>query len=798
MKKPILSTLLALGVLASSAGVLDLQSRFDLLRHQRSLLSPEAMQRRTPLMRTMGIEGQALTPDRRNASTLAFASLASGSSRADLEAEGITVLAERGGVAIVKLPMAEAEQVAASRHIHSLQLQRTLRPHLDLARNASGVEAIHTGNPTHLPKAFTGKGVLTGIVDQGVDPNHINFIGPDGENRIKYLSYIRDNAAGTDVAETYYGSDVKNAKPISDFSTDDATAFHGTHTLGILAGGYRGNVEVSTGMGVDGKPMMETVANPFVGVAPEAQIAVSCGPLRDALVAYGIDVMLSYGVDYLKKPMVYNLSLGSTTGPHDVNSNMNRFLNEVAKYAIVCVSAGNEGDAKVALYRNFTAQSQSVKTFVHPHVFHYTPGGTTPYDQNTWRYGTVAIYSDTDTKFDTNVVIYNKKRSYRSAYTMPVVGDGNYTLYCTSKEYASTSADLVADTASVFAKRFNGYVAVAQGKEPETGRHYALIHFDLLDTELNNQAEDYLIGLEVKGTAGQRIDMYTDAQTVSFSDNGVLGFIDGSRNGSISDMAVAPNIIAVGSYNTRQQWHTLDGNLSGYPGEGFAPGYISEFSSFGTLADGRKLPHVCAPGAAIMSSISNPYLKKFTDDAKVTPAEAEQWYNYLNSARTTLNGTTYYWKQEVGTSMASPYVAGSIALWLEADPTLTSADVQEIIAATATVDEQVLAGDPVQWGAGKFNALEGLKEVIRRHPLGGIDLPATTNNRLMVTAEAPRSLRVFVGDAPSLTVAVTSLTGATLLTSTTPGDETLLDLSALPSGLYILTANGHSQKITLP
>lgn len=797
MKKSLLSILLAGGVLAASAGVLDLQSRFDLLRHNRELLPAKALQLRAPLMRTLGLPSESLTAPARNATTLAFASLQPGSTRADLEAQGLRVLAERGGVAIVQVPLAEAEQIAASRHIHSLQLQRSLRPHLDLARKASGVSEIHAGEAAQLPRAYTGKGVVTGIVDQGVDPNHINFIGADGENRIKYLSFIRDNATGTDVAETYYGTDVKDAKPISAFVTDEPNAFHGTHTLGVLAGGYRGDVEVATGLGADGKPLIETVANPYVGVAPESQIAVSCGPLKDAFVAYGIDVMLSYGVDYLKKPMVYNLSLGSTTGSHDVNSNMNKFLNEVGKYAIVCVSAGNEGDAKVALNRTFTSQMQKFKTFVHPHVFHYVKGGTTEYDQNTWRYGTIAIYSDTDTKFDTNVVIYNKKRSYRSAYTMPVVGDGNYTLYCTSKDYASTNSDLVADPNSVFAQRFSGYVAVAQGKEPETGRHYALLHFDLMDTQLNNDSEDYLIGIEVSGTDGQRIDMYTDAQTVSFSNNDVLGFIDGTRNGSISDMAVAPNIIAVGSYNTRQQWHTLDGNLSGYPGEGFVPGFVSGFSSFGTLADGRNLPHVCAPGAAIMSSISNPYLQKFTDDAKVTPEEAEQWRNYLNSARATVDGKTYYWKQEVGTSMASPYVAGSIALWLEADPTLTTADVQQIIAATATVDEQVLAGDPVQWGAGKFNALAGLKEVIRRNPAGGLTLPSTTNNRLMVTPEGPRALRVFVGDAPSLSLSVTSLTGATLLTSTTPGDETLLDLSSLPAGLYILTANGHSQKITL-
>lgn len=78
-------------------------------------------------------------------------------------------------------------------------------------------------------------------------------------------------------------------------------------------------------------------------------------------------------------------------------------------------------------------------------------------------------------------------------------------------------------------------------------------------------------------------------------------------------MAVGHNVLTVGSYNTRQEWLTLDGNSAHYEGDGFRPGYVSDFSSFGTLADGRNLPHVCAPGAAIVSSISNPYLTYLTD-----------------------------------------------------------------------------------------------------------------------------------------------------------------------------------------
>ena len=268
-------------------------------------------------------------------------------------------------------------------------------------------------------------------------------------------------------------------------------------------------------------------------------------------------------------------------------------------------------------------------------------------------------------------------------------------------------------------------------------------------------------------------------------------------------MAVGHNVLTVGSYNTRQEWLTLDGNSAHYEGDGFRPGYVSDFSSFGTLADGRNLPHVCAPGAAIVSSISNPYLTYLTDalaeqnGVTLTDEMRTQYYEYLNSARATdASGKAYYWKQEVGTSMSTPFVAGNIALWLEADPTLTVADVLEIINATAVRDAQVAEGDPVQWGAGKFDALAGLKEVVRRSGVGTVTTDGT-NDRLTVTATAPGLLNVFVGNAASVDASLVSMSGATVLSASAQGDELDLDTSAVAPGVYLLRANGHTQKVVV-
>ncbi len=127
---------------------------------------------------------------------------------------------------------------------------------MDLARQSSGVDQILDGD-ADLPRAYTGKGVVAAIFDQGVDPNHINFFDADKNNRIDYLAYQTYNATGTGIAQNFYGPGVKDAPPVSDFVTDNDNAYHGTHTLGILAGSYRGEMALPQGTDASGKPVLE-------------------------------------------------------------------------------------------------------------------------------------------------------------------------------------------------------------------------------------------------------------------------------------------------------------------------------------------------------------------------------------------------------------------------------------------------------------------------------------------------------------------------------------------------------------
>jgi hypothetical protein len=139
--------------------------------------------------------------------------------------------------------------------------------------------------------------------------------------------------------------------------------------------------------------------------------------------------------------------------------------------------------------------------------------------------------------------------------------------------------------------------------------------------------------------------------------------------------------------------------------------------------------------------------------------------------------------------MATPVVAGAIALWLEADPTLTVDDVKDIISTTSIKDDYVTGytGDPVKWGAGKFDAYAGLKEVVRRSAsVGSVNVD---EKRLMIKALGDNRFNIFLSGEP-IDVNVYAVSGALVATKHASDGELDLDLDALSRGIYIISVNG--------
>lgn len=750
MKKLILTALLAGMVSAASSAQLSLADRM-LLRgqklEQRGVMDATSLRKAAP----------AASSDHK---TFAFVKLAEGFAPADLEAEGVAVVSRFGDIVAVAVPTDDVERVASLPAVARMELSRQRSAMMDNARKASGVAPIHEG--AELDHPYTGAGVIVGVVDQGLDPNHINFRGEDGRSRIGYLGHTYIDSKSQDGwSGVQYDRD-----NIWRFTTDTDETYHGTHTLGILAGGWRGKIEAAVADD-DVAAHIESIDNPYYGVAYGADIAANCGDLVDMLIAQGIDGVLNYRYA-MQKPCVLSLSLGSNTGSHSPKALMNQVLDMVAEECIVVLAAGNEGDVPLALKKTLAEGDTEAKTFILPTY------------RDDVRYGQVFFYSDR--KFKMQAVIYNKTRK-TVAYRMPVEDSqqqGVARFYC-SAEYQEDASDIVTTN---FSNRFTGYVGVGWDKESYSGEYMAQISYYTENNPTLNADGNYILGFVVEGEPGQSIECYCDGQFTALDDYDQPGWDDGTTDGTISDMACGNDVLVVGSYNTREMYPALDGYMYNYQGM-CTPGKVTPFSSYATLADGRKLPHVCAPGAAIVSSTSTYYC--------VNP-DNQVGLNGL-VAKVEEADRPHFWAPSLGTSMATPFVAGSIALWLEADPTLTIDAVKEIIAETSVRDADVEAGNPVQWGAGKFDAYAGLKEVLRRS--SGVTDVKADESPLMVSRSG-RVCTVFVNGAERIDARVYGVAGTEVLAAACDGDELAIDMSALEAGIYLLNVNGtYSRKIVI-
>ena len=353
-------------------------------------------------------------------------------------------------------------------------------------------------------------------------------------------------------------------------------------------------------------------------------------------------------------------------------------------------------------------------------------------------------------------------------------------------------ADLSGGTSdNTFGKYFEGYVGLGWGIDENSKTPYALIDIATLDDTLNNSVHNYIIGFEVEGEDGQRFEAYASEGIYGLENYGIEGWDDGSRNGTISSMATGKSTLCVGSYTTTNGWPQLDGGIYTQLNADNQPvlttGKVSNFTSYGTLSDGRNLPHVLGPGAYVISSMNRYYLQA---------AGAAGNEEILTAVAETDNRDPFGWS--AGTSMACPAVTGIIALWLEADPTLTMDEIKEIIALTAKKTDDMVDEDPEQVGAGLIDAYEGLKEVLRRKQgADGIQQVGADENRLVVSAAGHRKVNVFVAGEKSLNMEVFNVSGARVAQAKALGDEGTIDLTGLAKGTYVIRVNGRLSKCVL-
>lgn len=631
-----------------------------------------------------------------------------------LEKEGVIVLNHRDDIVIAFIPYVmqeESEAAESSEAANKIKRwkkgisQRNVGkkigdkpytkrniPTMDVARTMNDADKIQSGSS--LTQAFTGKGVVVGFCDVGFDARHINFLDYTGAvSRVKLAVQYRESQGERIVYDT--------PEAIYEWQTDDEDNMHATHVCGIMAGAYG----------------FREGTCPYYGMAPEADIVATTSELSDAAILSGVEDIIAYAKS-VGKPAVINISLGSYSGAHDGTSLVCQYLDKCAEDAIICISAGNEGSNRNHCVKTMTSDNDYIRV---------------RFEGTDWVYkrmnGLTDFYADDARPMNITLAFLDSTKSGWNPYhTTSKISFDDISDYVITSYPEDEEIDPAYHYDEEFAKYFEGRVYVFGEVDPENGRYHLQIYYDTytdIDYAENKVWARYRLGAVVSGSAGQRIDAFADGATSRLSkEPGVSPAPDTSF--SVSDLATGYNTICVGMYDTQGDITTFNGGSWG----GSSAYTVHSYSGYATLLDGRVMPELVAPGGPIVSSYSTPYMLKYgygnasykttpqyaSQNASQSADQSEASFVVKSSARSATqlydSEQEYYWLPYTGTSMSTPYAAGVIATWLQANPDLTSKEAKEIIEATNETDVHTLASNP-RHGRGYMMPYLGLIEALK-------------------------------------------------------------------------------------
>lgn len=712
-------SILAAGAAVPGAGKLDIRSQQTLITKYNATPGRHAAVSRDRNVQLPATVGTIITLD-------------DADNVSQLEAIGITIDAVIGTRAVAYLTPAQLDAVQQLDCVTLVSLSRQMRLDNDLMRQATNIDLIHEG--TTLTQPYNGEGVLVGLYDSGMQPNHLNFLDADGNSRVKRLYVYSDGM------QSYTEKEYTTPAQIKSFTTENSEGTHGTHVLGIAAGSY-----------TDGN-------GDYSGVAPAVDLAVACGTTDDAAILKGVSRLIAYARSE-KKPIVINLSLGDIMGPHDGSDSFAAALDQLAATTPICISSGNSGDLGLALTKTLNADGDNqVRTTIAGNSS-LTALNKGLKGQRWDAQGTYEIYADDERPFKLEIGIIDKNTG-EMLYTVPVEEEGAV--------YATSTSGNASYAYSEFLDQYytNSYISVVTGVA-ENNRYLASINLSLLKKAPFNN--DIMPAIIITGAGGtQRIDMHTNSSYNLFAASGLEGWDDATVDGSNNNLTCGKNVIGVGAYTTRITAPYEFGEL----------GTVAPFSGSAKLVDGTQRPHFCTPGHALISSLSTNF--------RTSSAYSRSQFPIAQDIEK--DGMHYYWTPMSGTSMAAPVATGTIALWLQANPELTPAEIKQIAIETAVPQEPVS-----RWGAGRLDGMAGLKRAIEM--LSSVTTVAADNDAKPMVTRSGNTYTIYVPGKDNFDVQVYNMAGMPVAHATGRNGEAVVNLDANPSGVYVLNADGTSMRI---
>lgn len=570
-----------------------------------------------------------------------LAKLQSENTLSDLRRIGCRITSYRDGIACMEIPLDSVLEIAALPEVAYLEASKRVRLKLDRS-----IPEIHVPEAVSRYGA-TGRGVIIGVVDSGIDVKHPDFIRSDGTSRVLYVWDQNDpkgpSPEGFGYGREYTPQDIAYAlngnlssRPKDD---DPNEGGHGTHVCGIAASNGRASQK-------------------YYGVAPDADLIVVKADFDRPLDANRYIVEKA---QKLNRPVVINNSWGSHYGPHDgtdlESAGLNALVGPGKPGVVVVMAAGNEGEDDIHVGGAIsTGKTASFSAF--------TPRGAS--------YIQIDLWHDSQDRFLTTV-------GYETA--------GGNRIPVTSAETGRSRKTTITDAPFSGARITVDALEAPYPNNPSVS--HVLVDIDLTDTDYGaNPSMPWFVTIEkLGGTGSGSFDAWLSSEDGQYF-RASPGDIPGDSQKTITDQACAPYIISVGSYITKTKWISLDGIQVDYGIPGYPLGSLSYFSSRGPTRDGREKPDLVAPGEWIASSLSGDVAVDFSTRRMLTE---DGLHRHMQ-----------------GTSMASPHVAGAAALLLEMNPSLDAVQIQKLLRDTARRSSS--AGWTPDFGAGKLDVLAALQK----------------------------------------------------------------------------------------
>ena len=593
---------------------------------------------------------------------------------AQIRKTGATVLSKLGHQTVISIPADNVDDLVAIEGVKRVDATSKGQLKTDVSLVETGVSLID-GTVPGLEEVYTGKGVTICLVDMGFDFQHPAFKDADGNTRLRcvYLPgndsghkfIVEDDEAGT---IAYPGSVFDTPELIATLTTDTDMDSHGTHTAGIAAG-------TRSPLG-------------FGGMAPDADIVLVSTEAEENVNEIAFQFVAHYA-QQIDAPVVLSASMNSHHGPHNGTGMMPELIDELSHHVIPVLSVGNEGNKHLHIYKAFDEENSSIKAFL---------ARATP-----------IIGEDDNTKKMMGSVV--------CGYSRNTLGEDD-TLSVQIGLLRLSSGEAVWQTEPLtISPSQDGYIEIFSDDDEILSQFmqggFVGISGRVVDGKIELLAA--VQGVRIKRlpffislSSSSHIEMDLWETIDEFEAINMEGYTLGDSEFSCGDWTSTPNVISVGNYvaNTTSRLYT--GSVID-ESDLYTLDDISYKSSYGVSLNGVTQPTVAAPGNNVVSSISH-----YTCDKEI--AESMQWQGYP------YNGMS-------GTSMSCPTVSGIIALWLQADPTLTLDEIKEVLAATSRNDE-FTAASPIKWGYGKIDAAAGIEYIKRTTAVNSIksDEPAVDSN----------------------------------------------------------------------